>query len=215
MPSGSIARAAARAGLALALLLAPTPARGQVTVEYFMGSALNVPTPLTISQTGFPEISLTADYAVRPLDDRMYYALRVGFWKEDTGWLVELLHHKLYLENPPPEVGAFEVTHGYNMVTINRGWRLGPYVLLAGAGPVIPHSNSVVRGQERSIDAPYTLAGVAAQGAVARQLQFTSWLFGSLEGKITAGWVRVPVADGDAAVPNVAFHFLAGIGVRF
>jgi hypothetical protein len=198
-----------------AVLFVPTEAFAQVTVEYFMGSALNVPTPLTISQDGFPDISTTGHYAVRPFEGRMYYVLRVGFWQEDTGWLVELLHHKLYLEDPPEHVDAFEVTHGYNMITINRGWRPGGFTVLAGGGAVIPHSNSIVRGQERHINAPYTFAGVAGQVAAGKQLSFTSWLFGSLEGKVTAAWAKVPVADGDATVPNVAFHALAGIGVRF
>jgi hypothetical protein len=216
MMFGSTSCALTRTGAALALLLlAPGTARAQVTVEYFMGTAVNAPTPLTITQIGFPDISFTGDYSVRPLDGRIYYALRVGFWNERAGWLVELLHHKLYLENTTPEVEAFEVTHGYNMITVNRAWQPGGFMVLAGGGLVIPHSNSLVRGRERSIDAPYTLAGVAAQGAVARQLQFTPWLFGTIEGKLTAAWAKVPVADGDATVPNVALHVLVGIGTRF
>src|SRR5262245_55901857 len=120
-------RTLARACAALAFVFAPAAAHAQVTVEYFMGSAVNVPTPLTITQDGFPDISVTGHYAVEPFDDRMYYALRVGYWREDTGWLVELLHHKLYLEDPPEGVEAFEVTHGYNMVLVSRGWRLGGF----------------------------------------------------------------------------------------
>ena len=202
-------------GAALALLVAPSPSQAQVTFEFYVGSAINVPTPLTITQSGFPDISETGHYAVKPFEDRMYYAARLGYWKGNTGWLLELLHHKLYLEDPPEDVESFEVTHGYNIITINRGWRPGGFVVLAGGGLVIPHSNSIVRGRERSIDAPYTLAGVAAQGAVSRQLSLSSWLFGTVEGKVTAAWAKVPVVDGDATVPNIAFHGLVGLGVRF
>ena len=42
-----------------------------------------------------------------------------------------------------------------------------------------------------------------------------NWLFVSVEGKITAAWARVPVAEGHATVPNVAFHGIAGVGVSF
>jgi len=43
----------------------------------------------------------------------------------------------------------------------------------------------------------------------------TRWLFASVEGKLTASWIRVPIADGRATVPNVAVHVLAGIGATF
>jgi hypothetical protein len=101
------------------------------------------------------------------------------------------------------------------MVTVNRGWHRDKFLFLLGGGVVVPHTNSVVRGLERPITAPYTLAGVAAQGAAGRRVDFTSWLFASVEGKVTAAWARVPIANGNATVPNVAFHGLVGIGAEF
>jgi hypothetical protein len=211
------ARQLAVAAVACALWLAPASAQAQITFEFFMGSAVNLHTPLTIEQEGYPDISFNAHYSVRPLADRMYYAARLGFWKKDAdaGWLIELLHHKLYLENPPPDVQHFEVTHGYNMLTFNRGWRRGQWMFLAGGGIVVPHTNSEVRGLGRSIDAPYTLAGVAFQGAANRRFDLAQWLFVSVEGKVTAAYARVPVAQGRATTPNVAFHGLAGVGLSF
>jgi hypothetical protein len=214
-PLGRIFRVTLPAGVAFGLLITPVTAAAQVTVEYFQGTALNLPTPLTIEQAEFPDISVTADYSVRPLDDIFYYALRVGYWREDAGWVVELLHHKIYLENPPADVQSFEVTHGYNMLTLNRGWRRGSTTFLVGAGPVIPHTNSTIRGRHRPITAPYTLAGVAFQGAIGRRFDLGSRLFVAAEGKLTGAWARVPVADGDATAPNVAFHGLIGLGARF
>jgi hypothetical protein len=203
------------ATLVWAMLLTRT-AEAQVTIEYLQGTAFNVPTTLTIAQAGYPTISHSADYSTRPFDDRWYYDARVGYWKDDdNGWLVEFLHHKVYLDNPPQEVESFEVTHGYNMVTLNRAWRRRKLTFQAGGGAVVAHSNSLVRGKERSIREPYTLAGPTAQGAVGRSVAFTKWLFGSVEGKLTASWIRVPIADGQATVPNVAFHVLAGVGTRF
>src|SRR6185436_13961381 len=79
----------AAAVVALVLWLMPAAAQAQVTFEYFMGSAVNLHTPLTIEQDGYPDISFTAHYSVRPLADRAYYAARIGFWHKDanTGWL--------------------------------------------------------------------------------------------------------------------------------
>jgi hypothetical protein len=56
---------------------------------------------------------------------------------------------------------------------------------------------------------------VSAQAAVGRRLHFTPWLYASLEGKVTASWARVPIADGHARAPNIAFHGLAGLGTQF
>jgi hypothetical protein len=39
--------------------------------------------------------------------------------------------------------------------------------------------------------------------------------FVSLETQLTAGYVNVPVAHGEAEVWNIAFHFLAGLGYDF
>jgi hypothetical protein len=216
--SDRIVCGARAAGLALALLATPAAAQGQVSVEVFGGTAFSLHTPLTIKQEGFPSIELTAHYSTRPLDAIPYYATRLGFWNDTGGWVVELLHHKIYLDNPEgPEgnVQHFEVTHGYNIVTVNRGWRREEFVILAGGGIVIAHSNSIVRGRERSIDEPYSLSGVGFQAAAGRRLHLTPWLFASAEGKVTAAWARVPISGGKATAPNVAFHGLLGIGAMF
>jgi hypothetical protein len=210
------ARIAARAaGLALALILVPAAARGQVSVEVFGGTAVSLHTPLTINQDGFPSIEFTAHYSTRPLEAIPYYATRVGFWNDSGGWVVELLHHKTYLDNPQGDVQHFEISHGFNIVTLNRGWRRDDYVFLLGGGAVVAHSNSVIRGRERSIDEPYSLSGVGLQAAAGRRLNLTPWLFASAEGKVTAAWARVPISGGKATAPNVAFHGLLGIGAQF
>ncbi len=197
------------------MVLAPAGASGQVVFEYYQGTAFNVPTTLTITQADYPRTSSRAHYSVRPLDDIWYYNLRAGYWKKNAGWVLEFLHHKIYLENPPSEIESFEVTHGYNLVTLNRAWRRGQVTFLAGGGVVVAHSHSTIRGRHRPISAPTTLAGATAQGAAGRRLNLTRWLFASVEGKLTASWARVPIADGRATVPNIAFHALAGLGVEF
>jgi hypothetical protein len=44
--------------------------------------------------------------------------------------------------------------------------------------------------------------------------RFTLWrgLFVSLDGRVSATYIRVPIADGHASVPNAAFHLHAGLG---
>ena len=209
---GSVAPAAF---LSLVVLLVPATARGQVAFEYFRGTAFNVPTTLTVTQAGYPPIQFTAHYDVRPLTDRGYYAYRLELWKDRQAWIVELVHHKLYLENPQGEVEEFEVTHGYNLITLNRGWRRGHNTLLFGGGVVLAYPHSTIRGHRWPTDAGYYLSGVTIQGAAGRRFDLSTRIFASVEGKLTASWARVPVVDGHATVPNGAFHVLAGLGVQF
>jgi hypothetical protein len=197
----------------LLVLLMPAPARAQVAFEFFLGTAFNVPTTLTVDQTGYPPIAFTAHYEVKPLDDYAYYAYRLGLWQNNRAWIVELLHHKLYLENPQGEVEHFEVTHGYNLITLNRGWRRGANTLMFGGGVVVARPHSTIRGQ--TFAEGYYLSGVTIQGVASRRFVLTRRVFATAEGKLTASWARVPVVDGHATVPNSAFHLLAGLGLQF
>ena len=67
---------------ALLIALAPLVAEGQdesgLAIEAAIGTALNVPLPLTIEQHGFPTLNVTGHYATRPFEDAPYYAWRVG-----------------------------------------------------------------------------------------------------------------------------------------
>ena len=40
-------------------------------------------------------------------------------------------------------------------------------------------------------------------------------VFATLEGKLTASFARVPIADGSADVPSLALHGLFGIGAEW
>jgi len=201
--------------LPLACLALAAPARAEVAFEFFGGTAFNVPTTLTVVQAGYPPIEFTGHYDVRPTADRMYYAARFEVWQGDKGWIIEELHHKLYLANPHGDVQEFEVTHGYNLVTVNRGWRRGRAVLLLGGGAVIGYPHSTIRNQTWPMDAGYYLAGVTVQGAAGRRFDLSKHIFLSLEGKLTASRAQVPVLHGHATVPNAAAHVLVGLGGRF
>lgn len=202
-------------GLALAcLLLAVVPARAEFSFEYFRGTAFNAPVPLTVQQTGQPPISFTGHYSVRPLQDSPYYAYRFARWTKNRGWIVKFVHHKAYLDNPQGGVDALELTHGYNLITANRGWRSRYVDVLAGGGLVVTYPHSTIRGHQYPHDAGRDLSGVTAQVAVGRRFNFAPHVFAVVESKLTASWASVPVVDGSANVPNVALHALAGLGVK-
>lgn len=187
------------------------------SAELFAGSAFNVPTPLTIRQPNERELRFIARYATRPWSGSPYYAYRVGRWVAERAWEFELVHHKLYLTTRLSEVERFEISHGYNLLFVNRAGTFGRGVLRAGAGIVIAHPENTVRG--RALDSKrgglgggYYAAGAVAQLAAERRWMITRRLFIATEAKITGAYARVPVADGRAIVPNLALHALAGVG---
>lgn len=206
--------------LAAALLFAaarPGGAQNGWSIEVAGGFALNAPTRLTIRQTGQPDLRIAARYASRSFASPIYYALRVGRWARGGAWEIEFIHHKLYLRNPPAEVQQFEVSHGFNIITVNRALPIGRAVWRPGVGMVLAHPESMIRG--RAFDTGggllgwgYYVAGPAAQLAVARRFGVADRLFVSAEGKVTAAYARVPVQDGRATLTNVAFHALLGVG---
>jgi hypothetical protein len=75
-----------------------------------------------------------AKYHTEPFNESPYYAWRLAKWSKNRAWEFELVHHKLYLSNPPAEVQHFEVSHGYNLITINRAWLLRGFIWRFGAG---------------------------------------------------------------------------------
>lgn len=213
----------ARRGLVVAILLGgllPGRAAAQTTFELFIGTSASVPTPLHITQEGEEDIDFTAHYSTRPSQDTPYYAARLGFWSGSRGWLIDFIHQKLYLENPPPEVQGFNITNGFNILVLSRGWKRDKLVFTLGAGPVIAHPETIIRG--RVIDRKrgfirhgYFLSGGSIVGSANRRFPITSHFFLSIDGRVSASYVRVPTAGGHASVPNLAFHGHGGLGVSF
>lgn len=194
-----------------------TAAQSLWSVELLGGGAYSIETPLTIRQSGHDDIQVDARYATKSFESPFYYALRVARWKDSRAWEVELVHLKLILTNKPPDVQRFEITHGYNFMLVNRVWTPKDFMLRLGAGVVIAHPESTVR--ERALDedqgilsAGYYFAGPAVQAAGGKRFSLTPHLFVALEGKVTGSYGSVPVADGDASVPNISIHGLLGFG---
>lgn len=214
---------------ALLIALAPLVAEGQdesgLAIEAAIGTALNVPLPLTIEQHGFPTLNVTGHYATRPFEDAPYYAWRVGLWRHGSAWELQLVHHKLYLENPPPAIERFQITHGYDMLTFGRAWHHGSVLVRAGAGIVFAHPEGTIRektwpetggltlGFIGLLHDGYFLTGPAARVSIARR--FGRTFFVAPEVEVSAARARVPIVGGEASVPNIAIHPRIAVGVRF
>jgi hypothetical protein len=207
-----------RTGLFCLLLAAgwPAPVRAQVELQAFLGSSVSAPSPLSITQAGQPDLHFTAHWATRPWLDTWYYAGRIGLWSGNHGWLVDFTHHKVYLTNGPAEVQKFRITNGMNLFTVSRGWRRGLWSYAVGLGPVITYPINRVRDRQlesgRGFLGGYFLSGGNVMASATRRLPLTSAIFLSLDGRLSATYVRVPVAGGHASVPNAALHVHVGLG---
>ena len=194
----------------------PSAAAGW-SVEGFLGTSHNADSTLTVHQEGQPDIQLKASWDTRPLSNAPYYALRLTQWWDHWGMQLGLLHNKIYLNNPTAEIEKFEITFGYNLVSLGPAWRSGGWSLFAGVGPAITNPSSIIRGQEQPhsggfLDTGYHLDGVHAQAGVNRRFPISDNIFFSADLRLSAAWANVPVVNGDADVPNYAAHLLLGIG---
>src|SRR4051794_31691052 len=102
----------------VALVLTAAPAAAEWRLGGDAGTAWTAPPTLTLRQEGQPDLRLDAHWDTRPAKAAPYYAYRLAWWRGNTGWELQQLHHKVYLREPPPEVQQFEVSHGYNMVSL-------------------------------------------------------------------------------------------------
>jgi hypothetical protein len=205
--------------LAIVSLPRPAAAAGGWAFQASAGAAVNLETPLTVRQAGEPDLDLDGDYETRPFESPLYYMLRAGRWRGSAGWEIELIHHKLFLRDPPPEIHDFSISHGYNLVTADRAWELRRLILRAGAGVVVAHPESTVRGrtldpEDTNLGGGYHLTGPVLQLAAEKRVDFGRRWFLGIEGKVIGARAVVPVAGGDAEVPNVALHALVGLGWR-
>jgi hypothetical protein len=184
------------------------------------GSAYNFITPLKIEQDGEDDIEIDAEYDTKAWSTMApYYQLRFGKWFGDHAWEFESLHHKLHLTNRPDEVDEFVISHGYNLNTINYAWQGEFWELIyrVGLGFVMTHPETEIRGERYSDEGGingFHLSGVTSQVAVEKRFHFADRAFFYLEGKFTASYAEIPVADGRATVPNAALHGIFGIGYK-
>lgn len=195
-------------------------ARGQVrwAFELHGGNAYNVPAPLVIKQHGYSNIRMVARYRTEGFVLPVYWDWRLSRWEDGRSWELEAIHHKLYLTNTTPEVLRFSISHGFNILTINRGYARKKIRYRAGMGIVLIHPESNVRGREfgdsaNDWDLGYYIAGPVVSLAIGRPLSLGGGVFLNLEAKSTLAYSYTPISGGHAHVFNVAFHLVAGVGL--
>ena len=110
------------------------------------------------------------------------------------------------------------MSHGYNYLLINRAAKLGTRILRLGAGLILSHPESTVRGQafgDFDFLQGFYISGAGAQAGIQCNVQAYGPVYLLGEAKLTGAWVRVPLAGGSAEVPALALHGLLGLGYQW
>jgi hypothetical protein len=98
------------------------------------------------------------------------------------------LHHKLYLQDPPASIDALSISHGFNVVTLNREFDYASWRLHLGIGPVITYVEARIAGGR--YDGPYELAGAAVSLGLGKSMAITSRFYLLGEVSATFGYVE-------------------------
>lgn len=202
-------------------LSAPAPASTTTwTVEARLGAPIIPDRRVTITQAGQPDLAFDAHFDATTTSTPYHYDFRIARRTGDDGWALDFLHSKLTLTNGPAEVTDLQLTHGYNLLTVQRLWHRRGFDLMAGAGVALAHAESTVRGQVFAQDGGlfgwgyHAVAPVVAAG-IGRRVEIGRGVFLSAEARASLSRAVVPVVDGKARFTDFEGHFLAGAGARF
>ena len=195
-------------------------AQARWSFELHGGEVYNAPMPLQVKQQTYPDIKLTARYNSESLILPVYWDWRFSRWKNNKSWEFEAIHHKLYLDNTTPEVQKFNISHGFNILMVNRGFDKKTFRYRAGAGVVLTHPESIIRGKEfgnstDDMDTGYYLTGPVFNLAISRPISLGGRFFINPEAKTTFAYSYIKISEGHANVYNLAFHLILGFGVDF
>ncbi len=187
------------------------------------GAPFNLPLPLSIRQMDHPTLRLSARYRSEPFRSPYYWVWRIARWNNNCAWEFEAVHHKLFLENPPDEVQWFAISHGYNILLINRAFRksilgIQRMVLRFGLGWVLSHPETEVRSLVLSGDGGlantgYYLTGPVLNMALAKRYYLSKSFFLSGEIKCNPSVSNIPIRQGSATLYNIHVALVFGIGM--
>lgn len=186
------------------------------SLDVLIGDAHNFPTRTHIDHEALGENSLAGDYDTRGLEGPLHYTWRVSRSVDDRAWELQLLHHKLFLTNRPGGVDSLSVSHGFNIITLNRAFELDGWKLRIGVGPVIAHPEARISGLR--YDGPYELGGAAVLAGIGRSFELSQHWTAIAEASTTFGYIEVSPSGPsnlELTIRNLAVHAQVGVGYRF
>ena len=188
------------------------------TLDIKSGIPVHIPAGLTIHQNNYPEIRLkSARFNSEPFRSPYFWSARLGYQHGSVIWELEEIHLKLFLKNKPEEVQQFSISHGYNLLFINRSFELNDLILIhAGMGIALTHPETTIRSEKFNenngiFNMGYYLSGAAIQLSLEKRIRINRHFFFCPEIKVMQSRSSIPVANGRANFWNANVQFLTGL----
>jgi len=191
-------------------------------IDISLGEALSLPGEIKIKRTDGGSINFKAQYKTKGLKSPHYYSIRIRKEILRKKTEIELIHHKLYVdEGLPPEINKFEITDGFNFLMLNTlmNW-YSHFLCRVGAGIVVAHPDVTINGESNFVRGGglipkfwsdgYHWGGFSSQFSLlySKKIKKISYI---LESKFIYAQSNVPVVDGSMKLSNLSIHFLAGL----
>ncbi len=189
----------------------------------FSGTAGSARTPLTLYRNDAPEYTQDAHWVTRAFGDSPYWLGRLERWDADGGWGIEIIHHKMYLNNPSGDIIDFSISDGLNTFLIDRAFRMDWGVLRLGAGWTVSHPDVSLVGRDRYwrnsglSNWGFHPSGPTVQVSAERWFFEFANYFVTFETKLTAAYITTPISNtpGEyARTSNLALHVDVGLGSK-
>jgi hypothetical protein len=199
----------------------PIFSQKRFSFEFLPGGAVIIPSSLFIRQEGFSDLKFTSHYRTESFVQPIYYSCRLGYKLNNKSTIeLEMNHIKVKLDNKPPEIEVFSISHGFNQLWVNYAIIYKGFVFRTGVGTVVAHPESIIRGKKFETTRGfagmgYYISGITSQLAVQKKVFLGKHLYFSAESKLNAAYSKVKIADGFARVPVIAINGLIGLGISF
>ena len=206
--------------LVLTLLIVSATLSAEIDVS--LGHAVNLPGDIEIKNNDGSRINFQAKYKTKGLKSPQYYSIRIRKEILKVNAEFELVHHKLYVDDGlPPEISKFEITDGFNLLTLNTLVDISSnFSCRAGSGIVVAHPDVTINGETNFIRGGgfipkfwsdgYHWGGFTAQVSLVYIKKIRNFRY-NIESKFVYANSNVPVIDGSMDISNISLHFLAGL----
>ena len=191
-----------------------------IHLSTMMGCSFSGDSPLTLKYLDRPAEIISAKYNNRCFSDSHWWSFRLENWTDQTGWGLELIHHKIYLKNTTDDLKSFSLSDGYNLIFFNLVKQVKDVNFRVGFGGVLGHMDVLISGRPRYIKKGFSghyLTGPAFQLNVEKILWSSKAHFLSLDTKFTAAYAEVPISANQeelAIAPDYAIHVSLSIGSK-
>ena len=161
-----------------------------------------------------------ANYINRSFEDSHWWSFRLEKWSGNRLKGLELIHHKIYLDNTNDIIEIFSISDGYNLLYYNIGAQKGNTIYRIGFGVVLAHSDVKIAGRDRYKRKGFSghkLAGPSIQLNMERWLWESQTHFISFDAKASFSYAVAPISENPeeyVVAPDIACHFSFGFGSK-